>query len=78
MEASGRSQSSANVLDLLREVAQSVEHNLSVGFNQGANVPTDNTEFQFKAGDLNFKSTSYDWLIVVAAASAKKSKECLV
>ena len=29
-----------------------------------------NTEFQFKAGDLNFKSTSYDWL-VVAGAKAK-------
>jgi phosphosulfolactate phosphohydrolase-like enzyme len=37
---------------------------------KGANVPTGNTEFQFKAGDLNFKSTSYDWL-VVAGAKAK-------
>jgi hypothetical protein len=26
-----------------------------------------NTEFQFKAGDLNFKSTSYDWLVVAGA-----------
>ncbi|MBX3744936.1 MAG: PKD domain-containing protein [Verrucomicrobiae bacterium] len=39
-------------------------------YQQGANVPTGNTEFQFKAGNLNFKSTSYDWL-VVAGAKAK-------
>lgn len=31
---------------------------------KGANVPSGNTEFQFKAGDLNFKSTSYQWLVV--------------
>jgi PKD repeat protein len=39
-------------------------------YQNGANVPTGNTEFQFKAGDLNFRSTSYDWL-VVAGAKAK-------
>jgi hypothetical protein len=39
-------------------------------YQQGANVPTGSTEFQFKAGDLNFKSTSYEWL-VVAGAKAK-------
>ncbi|MHC1763609.1 MAG: FG-GAP-like repeat-containing protein [Verrucomicrobiia bacterium] len=37
---------------------------------KGANVPSGNTEFQFKAGNLNFKSTAYEWL-VVAGASAK-------
>jgi PKD repeat protein len=40
----------------------------------GANKPSGNTEFQFKAGDLNFKSTSYEWL-VVAAAHAKYKGE---
>ena len=39
-------------------------------YAQGANVPTGNTEFQFKAGALNFKSTEYQWL-VVAGARAK-------
>ena len=39
-------------------------------YKPGATVPSGNTEFQFKAGDLNFKSTSYEWL-VVAAAQAK-------
>jgi uncharacterized delta-60 repeat protein len=33
-------------------------------YQDGANVPTGNTQFQFKAGDLNFQSTGYDWLVV--------------
>ncbi len=33
-------------------------------YKKGANVPDGNTEFQFKAGDLNFKSSSYEWLVV--------------
>ena len=33
-------------------------------YQKGATVPTGNTEFQFKVADLNFKSTSYDWLVV--------------
>jgi hypothetical protein len=39
-------------------------------YKKGQTVPDGNTEFQFHAGDLNFKSTSYDWL-VVAGAKAK-------
>ena len=39
-------------------------------YKKGANVPDGNTEFQFKAGDLNFHSTSYEWL-VVAGTNAK-------
>jgi len=31
---------------------------------KGATVPTGNTEFQFHAGGLNFKSSSYEWLVV--------------
>lgn len=37
---------------------------------KGATTPSGNTEFQFKAGSLNFKSTSYDWL-VIAGGKAK-------
>ena len=33
-------------------------------YKKGANVPTGNTQFQFKAGDLNFHSNDYDWLVV--------------
>lgn len=39
-------------------------------YQKGATVPTGNTEFQFKVAKLNFKSTSYDWL-VIAGAQAK-------
>ncbi len=27
-------------------------------------TPVGNTEFQFKSGDLNFHSDSYDWLVI--------------
>jgi hypothetical protein len=33
-------------------------------YHKGADIPTGNTEFQFHAGNLNFKSQSYDWLVV--------------
>jgi hypothetical protein len=39
---------------------------------KGANIPTGNTEFQFKAGDLNFKSTSYEWLVVAGSKAQFK------
>jgi hypothetical protein len=33
-------------------------------YRKGANAPDGNTEFQFRAADLNFHSTSYEWLVV--------------
>ena len=39
-------------------------------YKKGATVPTGLTEFQFKAGDLNFHSEEYQWL-VVAGPQAK-------
>ena len=41
-------------------------------YKKGADVPTGNTEFQFKAGDLNFHSDSYDWLVVAGAKAMFK------
>lgn len=41
-------------------------------YKKGADVPDGNTEFQFKAGDLNFHSTSYDWLVVAGAKAMFK------
>jgi hypothetical protein len=40
-------------------------------YKKGAQVPTGNTEFQFKAGDLNFHSTNYDWLVVTGSDYAR-------
>lgn len=41
---------------------------------KGANVPTGNTEFQFHAGNLNFKSTSYEWLVVAGTKAMYKGE----
>ena len=40
-------------------------------YKKGADVPEGNTQFQFQAGDLNFHSTSYDWLLVTGNNYAK-------
>jgi PKD repeat protein len=39
-------------------------------YKRGSSVPTGTTEFQFHAAGFNFRSTSYQWL-VVAGAKAK-------
>ena len=41
-------------------------------YQKGANVPTGNTEFQFKVADLNFKTTSYDWLVIAGSKAQYK------
>lgn len=33
-------------------------------YKRGATIPTGSTEFHFKAGDLNFHSSTYRWLVV--------------
>jgi len=40
-------------------------------YQNGATVPTGNTEFQFKAGALNFSSTSYEWLVISGGRKAQ-------
>ncbi|MEX2140630.1 MAG: PKD domain-containing protein [Pirellulales bacterium] len=46
------------------------------GFNsqykKGAAIPTGQTEFQFKVADLNFRSSSYEWLVVSGARAQYK------
>ena len=41
-------------------------------YQKGATVPVGNTEFQFRAGDLNFNSSSYQWLVVAGARAQYK------
>jgi|GEM_PF-905663 len=41
-------------------------------YEPGAQVPTGQTEFQFKVANLNFHSTSYDWLVVAGARAQYK------
>jgi hypothetical protein len=40
-------------------------------YENGQSVPTGNTEFHFKAGDLKFKSTSYEWLVISGGKKAQ-------
>jgi hypothetical protein len=46
------------------------------GFNSkyqnGANVPSGDTQFQFQAGNLNFKSKVYQWLVISGARAQYK------
>ena len=41
-------------------------------YKKGQTVPTGETEFVFKAGNLKFNSTSYDWLVVSGARAQYK------
>jgi hypothetical protein len=41
-------------------------------YKKGTTVPTGETEFQFKAGDLDFHSASYDWLVISGARAQYK------
>jgi len=40
-------------------------------YQKGANVPSGNTEFQFKEGNLNFSSTSFQWLVIQGGTMAQ-------
>jgi hypothetical protein len=59
-------------------IVESLSGKASFAFNakykKGANVPGGQTEFQFKAGDLNFHSSGYDWLVVDPGASSAQFK----
>jgi len=41
-------------------------------YKKGATAPTGQTEFQFKVADLNFHSTSYQWLVVAGPRAQYK------
>jgi len=43
-------------------------------YKKGASIPDGNTEFQFKTGNLNFSSTSYEWLVVNQAGANAQFK----
>ena len=41
-------------------------------YKKGTTAPSGETEFQFKAGNLNFHSDGYDWLVVAGAKAQFK------
>jgi hypothetical protein len=40
-------------------------------YKKGADTPSGNTEFQFQVADLNFHSSSYEWLVVTGSNYAR-------
>jgi PKD repeat protein len=60
----------------LTAVCHGVTGRASFGFvakyQKGATVPTGQTQFQFKAGNLNFHSSAYEWLVVAGAKAQYK------
>lgn len=55
--------------------APTLEGNANFGFvskyKQGATIPTGQTEFVFQAVDLNFHSSSYEWLVITGSNYAR-------
>jgi hypothetical protein len=41
-------------------------------YQQGANVPSGDTQFQFHVASLGFKSTAYEWLVIAGARAQYK------
>ena len=38
-------------------------------YKKGANTPEGKTEFQFKAGNLNFNSSKYEYMVIIVAGA---------
>jgi hypothetical protein len=41
-------------------------------YKKGATIPTGQTEFQYKVGNMNFHSTEYQWLVIAGARAQYK------
>jgi PKD repeat protein len=41
-------------------------------YKRGTSVPSGNTAFEFSAGDLKFRSTSYEWLVISGSTARFK------
>jgi len=60
----------------LDEACETAQGKANFGFisryKQGAQTPTGETQFQFAAGNLNFHSDSYDWLVIAGPRAQYK------
>lgn len=43
-------------------------------YRKGAATPSGNTQFQFKAASFNFRSSSYEWLVIAGATARYKGR----
>ena len=48
------------------------EFSFASKYQKGATTPTGDTKFRFKAGDVDFRSTDYEWLVVTGAKAVLK------
>jgi hypothetical protein len=46
-------------------------------YHKGAGVPTGNTQFKFHVADMDFKSTSYEWMVISGAKAKYKGEGTL-
>jgi len=49
-----------------------VNLSFEASYKKGGNVPEGKTQFKFKEADLDFRSTSYDWLVVAGSRAQFK------
>lgn len=54
------------------EAAGTARFGFQSKYARGATVPSGNTQFRFRAGDLDFDSTAYEWLVVAGARAQYK------
>jgi PKD repeat protein len=46
-------------------------------YRRGATTPSGNTEFNFSAGDLNFHSEDYEWLVIAGPTARFKGRDTI-
>lgn len=56
------------------ELAGSANFGFVSRYKKGATIPTGQTQFMFQVADLNFHSSSYDWLIVTRGGTMAQFK----
>jgi len=71
---SGWIDSPAGAYALNPDLAGKAQFGFVSRYQKGASLPTGQTEFQFKAGDLSFRSMAYDWLIIAGPKAQFKGQ----
>ena len=55
----------------VRDTSSKANFGFVVKYKQGASDPDGHLEFQFRAGDIDLKSTDMDWLVVQSATKVR-------
>jgi hypothetical protein len=57
--------------ELVKDTISKANFGFIVKYKQGADNPDGNLEFQYKAGDINLKSSDMEWLVVQSATKVR-------